>query len=60
VLRDGVWVTSLARTLADCARGGTDADPLMTALAEGRERAMLTADDLARLRRLYPFTTASP
>ena len=60
VLRDRVWVTSLARTLADCAKGGTDPDLLLAALAEGRERAMLTADDLVRLRRLYPFTTARP
>ena len=55
VLRDGVWVTSLARTLADCARGGTDPEQLIAALEAGRERAMLTADDVARLRRLYPF-----
>jgi predicted transcriptional regulator of viral defense system len=60
VLRDGVWVTSLARTLVDCAREGTDPDQLVAALAEGRERAMLTADEVIRLRRLYPFTTARP
>lgn len=58
VLRDGVWVTSLARTLADCAKGGTDPGQLVAALFEGRERAMLTPDDITRLRRLYPFTTA--
>ncbi len=58
VLRDGVWVTSLARTLADCAKSGTDPEQLVAALSEGRERAMLTADDITRLRRLYPFTTA--
>ena len=58
MLRDGVWVTSFARTLADCAKIGTDPDQLIAALAEGRERAMLTADDFVRLRRLYPFTTA--
>ena len=60
MLRDGVWVTSFARTLADCARGGTDPDQLIAALAEGRERAMLAAHDVARLRRQYPFTTARP
>ena len=60
MLRDGVWVTSFARTLADCARAGTDPDQLMAALAEGRERAILTADDLVWLRRLYPFTNARP
>jgi predicted transcriptional regulator of viral defense system len=58
VLRDGVWVTSLARTLADCAKGGTDPEQLLAALSEGRERAMLAPDDISRLRRLYPFTTA--
>lgn len=58
VLRDGIWVTSLARTLADCAKSGTDAEQLVAALSEGRERAMLTPDDITRLRRLYPFTTA--
>ncbi|HEY3548955.1 MAG TPA: hypothetical protein VGK17_23010 [Propionicimonas sp.] len=45
-------MTSFARTLADCAKGGTDPDQLLAALAEGRERAMITADDLVRLRRL--------
>jgi predicted transcriptional regulator of viral defense system len=60
VLRDAVWVTSFARTLADCARGGTDPDQLLAALVEGRQRALLTPDDLARLRRLRPFTTARP
>lgn len=60
VLRDGVWVTSFARTLADCAKGGTDPDQLLAAFVEGHERALLTADDIARLRRLYPFTTARP
>ena len=59
VLRDGVWVTSLARTLADCAKSGTDPEQLVAALSEGRERAMLTPDDITRLRRLYPFTAAS-
>lgn len=58
VLRDGIWVTSLARTLADCARSGTDPEQLVAALTEGRERAMLTPDDITRLRRLYPFTIA--
>lgn len=58
VLRDGVWVTSLARTLADCAKSGTDPKQLVAALSEGRERALLTPDDVTRLQRLYPFKTA--
>jgi len=58
VLRDGIWVTSLVRTLADCAKSGTDPEQLAAALSEGRERAMLTADDINHLRRLYPFTIA--
>jgi predicted transcriptional regulator of viral defense system len=56
VIRDGVWVTSLVRTLADCAKSGTDPEQLLAALSEGRERGMLTPDDITRLRRLYPFT----
>jgi predicted transcriptional regulator of viral defense system len=60
LLRDGIWVTSFARTLADCARSGTDAGQLLAAFVEGRERALLSADDIARLRRLYPFTTMRP
>ena len=60
VLRDGVWVTSLVRTLTDCAKGGTDPEQLVAALSEGRERAMLTLDEISRLRRLYPFTAARP
>jgi predicted transcriptional regulator of viral defense system len=60
VLRDGVWVTSLARTLTDCAKGGTDPEQLVAALSEGRERAMLTPDEITRLRRLYPFTASRP
>ncbi|HEY3547464.1 MAG TPA: type IV toxin-antitoxin system AbiEi family antitoxin domain-containing protein [Propionicimonas sp.] len=60
VLRDGVWVTSLVRTLTDCAKGGTDPEQLLAALSEGRERALLTPDDISRLRRRYPFTTARP
>jgi len=58
VLRDGVWVTSLARTLADCAKSGTDPEQLVAALSEGQARAMLTPEDITRLGRLYPFTTA--
>lgn len=60
VLRDGVWVTSFARTLADCAKGGTDPDQLLAAFVEGHERALLSAEDIARLGRLYPFTAARP
>ena len=56
-LRDGLWVTSLARTLADCARTGTDPEQLLAALEEGRARALLADHDLARLHRLHPFRT---
>jgi predicted transcriptional regulator of viral defense system len=58
ILRDDLWLTSLGRTLADCTRIGTDAEQLLAALAEGRDRGMLTADDLLDLTRLYPFSGA--
>ena len=58
ILRDDLWLTSLRRTLADCARIGTDAEQLLAALAEGRDRGMLTPDDLLDLTPLYPFSSA--
>ena len=58
ILRDDLWLTSLRRTLADCARIGTDAEQLLAALAEGRDRGMLTPDDLLNLGRVYPFSSA--
>ena len=55
VLRDDLWLTSLPRTLLDCARLGTDAEQLLGALEAGRERGLLGGDDLKRLSRTYPF-----
>lgn len=55
ILRDDLWLTTLRRTLADCARIGTDAEQLLAARAEGHQRGFLTRDDLARLARHYPF-----
>ncbi len=56
ILRDDLWLTSLRRTLADCARTGTDAEQLLAALAKGRERGLLTADDMRSLALLYPYS----
>jgi predicted transcriptional regulator of viral defense system len=58
ILRDDLWLTSLRRTLADCARIGTDAEQLLAALTEGRDRGLLTPDDLPSLAPLYPFSSA--
>lgn len=55
VLRDDIWLTSLPRTLLDCARLGTDAEQLIAALQAGRERGLLGEDALARLSSTYPF-----
>ena len=55
VLRDDIWLTSLPRTLLDCARLGTDSEQLLAALEAGRERGLLGRDDLARLTNTYPF-----
>lgn len=55
-LRDGLWLTSLPRTLIDAARAGTDPEQLLAAAREGRERALLGPDALAALAKQYPFT----
>jgi hypothetical protein len=44
--------------LADSARIGTDAEQLLAALTEGRDRGLLTPDDLRSLASLYPFSSA--
>jgi predicted transcriptional regulator of viral defense system len=54
-LRDDLWLTSLARTLLDCARAGTDAEQLLAALAAGRELGLLPPETLARLDGVCPF-----
>jgi predicted transcriptional regulator of viral defense system len=56
ILRDDLWLTSLRRTLADCARTGTDPDQLLAALEEGRNRGLLSRDDLLILARVHPFS----
>lgn len=55
VLRDDLWLTSLPRTLLDCARRGTDSGQLLAALEAGCERGLLGRDALARLTSTYPF-----
>ncbi len=56
VLRDGLWLTSLPRTLLDAARSGVDPDQLLAAAREARDRAMLLPDELARIASTYPYT----
>ncbi len=57
-LRDGLWVSTARRALLDAAREGADPDQLVSAARDARERAMLTPDDLVKLRRHAPFTGA--
>jgi predicted transcriptional regulator of viral defense system len=57
-LRDGLWVSTARRALLDAARDGADPDQLVSAVQEARERAMLTPDDLAELRRNPPYSGA--
>jgi predicted transcriptional regulator of viral defense system len=49
-LRDGLWVNTARRALLDSARIGADPDQLLDAARGAKERAMLTSDDIARLR----------
>jgi predicted transcriptional regulator of viral defense system len=57
-LRDGLWLSTARRALLDAAREGADPDQLVSAARDARERAMLTADDLAELQRHAPFAGA--
>lgn len=56
VLRDGLWLTSLTRTLLDAARAGTDPDQLLGAARDARERALLSPENVALLRSKYPYS----
>lgn len=55
-LRDGLWLTSLPRTLIDAARAGTDPEQLLAAAREARGRALLGPDGLTAIKAHYPFT----
>lgn len=57
-LRDGLWLSTARRALLDAARAGADPDQLVSAARDARERAMLTTDDIAELRRHPPFAGA--
>lgn len=59
-VRRELRVTSLARTLADCARIGTDAEQLRTAAREGQRLMLLNERDIARLSCAYPAIAAMP
>jgi hypothetical protein len=56
--RDGLWVSTARRALLDAAREGADPEQLVSAARDARERAMLTPDDVAELRRHAPFSGA--
>jgi predicted transcriptional regulator of viral defense system len=58
VLRDDLWLTSARRTLADCARLGTDPDQLVAAFENAIERGLLTTTDRQELARTYPYSIA--
>lgn len=49
-LRDGLWISTARRALLDSARIGSDPDQLINAAREAKARAMLTTEDVARLR----------
>jgi predicted transcriptional regulator of viral defense system len=57
ILRDDLWLTSVRRTLVDCARLGVDPDQLLAALGEAHDRGLLAAVDRHDLARLYPYST---
>ena len=57
-LRDGLWVNTARRALLDSARIGSDPDQLLDAAREAKDRAMLTIEDIARLREHRLFRRA--
>jgi len=57
-LRDGLWISTARRALLDSARIGSDPDQLMDAAREARDRALLTTEDVARLREHRLFRQA--
>jgi len=56
VIRDGLWLTSLTRTLRDAAHSGTDPDQLLGAARDARDRALLSPENVAYLRSQYPYS----
>lgn len=58
VLRDGLWVSTPVRALLDSARSGADPDQLIEAARDAKARAMLTVEEIARLRQHTPFRGA--
>jgi predicted transcriptional regulator of viral defense system len=56
VLRDGLWVTTPARTLLDSAKAGVDPEQLLEAAREARDSGLLSGSDVAALRHHYPYT----
>jgi len=57
-LRDGLWITTARRALLDSARIGSDPDQLLDAAREAKDRALLTTEDIARLREHRLFRQA--
>lgn len=58
ILRDGLWVSTAPRALRDSARIGSDPDQLLQAAREAKARAMLTNEDIDRLREHRLFRRA--
>ncbi|NJD28597.1 MAG: hypothetical protein FIA92_09905 [Chloroflexi bacterium] len=57
-IRDGLWVSTARRALLDAAREGADPEQLVSAARDAQQRAMLTPEDLAELRKYPPFAGA--
>jgi predicted transcriptional regulator of viral defense system len=55
-IRDGLWVTSLPRTLRDGARSGIDPEQMLNAAQDALDRGMFKPSDLDALRTLYPYS----
>jgi predicted transcriptional regulator of viral defense system len=56
VLRDGLWLTSVLRSLIDAAKAGIDPDQLIAAAKESLNLGLLSPDDLPMLSKRYPYT----
>lgn len=55
-LRQGLWLTSLPRTLRDCAKAGVDPEQLLSAARQASQRALITPDEMKLLHSIYPYS----
>jgi hypothetical protein len=53
--RSGLWVTSPARTIRDCAKAGVDPPQLQAAFRDATERGMISAEAAESIRGTYPY-----